>query len=104
MTLRSARRKNSLNRLKELALGPLSYGEWAAAAPGMIVGVVPEGIPQSELLITPITIPVIVISKRHSPKITSPRAIVLISLNITYNDLVDLLPILNDRNIGIVKI
>ena len=35
---------------KELALGPLSYGEWAAAAPGMIVGVVPEGIPESEHL------------------------------------------------------
>jgi len=49
MILKSAKRKNSLNRLKELALGPLSYGEWAAAAPGMIVGVVPEGIPGSEL-------------------------------------------------------
>jgi hypothetical protein len=35
-------------RLKELTLGPHSYGEWAAAAQGMIVGVVPEGIPQSE--------------------------------------------------------
>jgi hypothetical protein len=44
MILKSSRKKNSPNRLKELALGPLSYGEWAAAALEMIVGVVPEGI------------------------------------------------------------
>ena len=39
---------NRVGATKELTLGPFSYGEWAAAAPGMIVGVVPEGIPGSE--------------------------------------------------------